>query len=258
MKKVLPFMFICLAACMENKPAEHKPAYDETSLKTFVFATHATTETNAIEQLDSVLQLVSGDSAMFRQTISFLETPFSNPTSPYRNQNLYTKVLQAKLQYPWYNGDEKKIAVDRIRLMQQNNVGNPANDFAYKTPAGYSRRLYDIKANHLLLYFNNPECNACREMKTTLMNSSVIGDKLKIGDLKILSVYTDQDEQLWLNHLSEYPADWIQGRDDNEYLSENKIYDLRAIPSIYLLDKDKNVLLKDCMDITQIEAKLKK
>jgi hypothetical protein len=52
------------------------------------------------------------------------------------------------------------------------------------------------------------------------------------------------------------PAEWIQGRD--EYgLYKNNVYDLRAIPSLYLLDKDKKVLLKDCTDLKEIEKSLK-
>jgi hypothetical protein len=76
--------------------------------------------------------------------------------------------------------------------------------------------------------------------------------------LTILSIYTDQDEKLWLDHLNEFPPRWIQGRDNNEFLYKNKVYDLRAIPTIYLLDSDKKVLLKDVMSVLEIEEKLKK
>ena len=53
------------------------------------------------------------------------------------------------------------------------------------------------------------------------------------------------------------PRQWIHGSDDDEYLYKHDIYDLHAIPSIYLLDKDKKVLLKDCLDIMQLEKILK-
>ena len=142
----------------------------------------------------------------------------------------------------------------RIKLIQQNNIGNPANDFTYTTPAGYKNKMYEIKANYLLLYFNNPECPACKDMKSALASSSIISQKLKAGELKILSIYTDKDEKPWLDHLNEYPGQWLQGRDENEYLFKNNMYDLRAIPTLYLLDKEKKLLLKDCL----IFQKLKK
>jgi len=46
--------------------------------------------------------------------------------------------------------------------------------------------------------------------------------------------------------------------DENEYLYKNKIYDLRAVPTIYLLDKDKKVILKDCTSLLDLEAALNK
>jgi hypothetical protein len=156
----------------------------------------------------------------------------------------------------WYGAYEKEVAAGKLKLLQQNNVGSPANDFTYTTPARYKKRMYDIKADYLLLYFNNPECPACKEMKEALMKSEPVALKVKSGGLIILSMYTDRDEKLWLSHLNEYPESWIQGRDEDEYLYMNKVYDLRAIPTIYLLDKDKKVLLKDCTNVGEIEKVL--
>ena len=36
-------------------------------------------------------------------------------------------------------------------------------------------------------------------------------------------------------------------------IREESLYDLHAIPALYLLDRDKRVLLKDCTDVAQIE-----
>jgi hypothetical protein len=93
-------------------------------------------------------------------------------------------------------------------------------------------------------------------MKAALNELPIISEMVKTGDLKILAMYTDQDEKLWLDSLKSYPAKWIAGRDENEYLYKNKVYDLRAIPTIYLLDKQKKVLLKDVTSVKEIEEVL--
>jgi len=59
-----------------------------------------------------------------------------------------------------------------------------------------------------------------------------------------------------LNHLAEFPEKWIQGRDEDEFLTRNSVYNVKAIPTAYLLDKDKKVLLKDCNSVEQIEKQL--
>ncbi len=258
MKYISILALICLASCMSKSKEEARPLYNEAFLKLFVLNMQTVNETSAIRQLDSIVNTASKDSTVFRQTIHYLIEPFSNPNSSYRIQNLCFRLLQAEINSKWFNTHEKEEAAGKLNLLQQNNIGNLANDFTYVTPAVYKKRMYDIKAKFLLLYFNNPECNACKEIKEALVASSIINQMLKTGDLKILSIYTDKDEKLWLNHLNEYPQSWIQGRDENENLYKNEVYELSAIPTIYLLDKGKKVLLKDGVNVREIERELLK
>ena len=51
--------------------------------------------------------------------------------------------------------------------------------------------------------------------------------------------------QEWLDYLPNYPADWLCGYDPDQVLKSDTVYWLRAIPSLYLLDEEKRVLLKD-------------
>ena len=50
---------------------------------------------------------------------------------------------------------------------------------------------------------------------------------------------------LWQEHIGDYPKEWIIAYDPSLTLRNMDIYNIRAIPSLYLLDKDKKVLLKD-------------
>jgi hypothetical protein len=63
--------------------------------------------------------------------------------------------------------------------------------------------------------------------------------------LTILTVYPDEDLDEWLAHLPKMPANWVHGYDKGMKISREKLYDIRAIPTIFLLDKDKKVILKD-------------
>ena len=65
------------------------------------------------------------------------------------------------------------------------------------------------------------------------------------GQMKVLTFFPDEDVALWRNHLGEMSDEWINGYDKGQVLTVEKRYDLSSIPSFYLLDKDKKVLLKD-------------
>ena len=57
----------------------------------------------------------------------------------------------------------------------------------------------------------------------------------------------------WLNYRHNIPASWINSYDKQLRLRDEELYDLKAIPSLYLLDSEKRVMLKDCNLVPQIE-----
>ena len=138
----------------------------------------------------------------------------------------------------------------------QNNPGQRANNFSFVKPSGEKSSLHGIKADYTLVFFYNPECEACKVYKSILTSSKVITQQVKSGRLKVLAMYVDMDIALWKRHLSEIPKGWINGRDSKDFLFKNKVYDLHAIPTIYLLDKTKKVILKDVLDVRYIENNL--
>ena len=73
------------------------------------------------------------------------------------------------------------------------------------------------------------------------------------GDLKVLVLYPDEDLAAWRDHLKDYPSAWINGYDKGKAITQQRTYDLRAIPAMYLLDAKKRVMAKDCTDVAYIE-----
>ena len=49
------------------------------------------------------------------------------------------------------------------------------------------------------------------------------------------------------------PSSWINAYDAGARISKEELYDLKAIPSMYLLDRDKRVLAKDAFEVGYIE-----
>lgn len=244
-------LLLLLASC--GQPPANQPAaiWDEAALRSWVLR-----QPVSVASVDSLLHLVKEDSAIFRQTVTYLEKPFGDPNSSLRNPAVYLRLLEAKLPSRWYIAAEKEVTRTQIKLLQQNEPGQPANDFTFVTPDGKQQRLYHLKSAYTLLYFYNPECEACKETKKLLEQSSVIKRLVHHHSLTVLAIYIDRDLELWKRHLAELPDNWVHGHDEGEYLYQHDIYNLKAIPSIYLLDRNKRVLLKDCQDIPTIESTL--
>ena len=66
-----------------------------------------------------------------------------------------------------------------------------------------------------------------------------------MGRLAIVNVYIDDDLNAWRQHLPGFPRNWYNGYDTDHVIRRDLIYNIRGIPSLYILDKDKRVVMKD-------------
>ncbi len=168
-----------------------------------------------------------------------------DPNSPYRNEDLYIAVLRNIISWDGLDGIYKLRPEAQLEMALKNRVGEQATDLVLTLSSGRKIRLYDVEAEYTLLYFANPDCSACAQTTGELGHSEIIRHLLDSGELKIVTVYPDENLALWNAHLGDLPADWINTYDAAKQLRGEELYDMRAIPSLYLLDRDKRVLLKD-------------
>lgn len=131
-------------------------------------------------------------------------------------------------------------------------------DFALTLPDGTAKALSALtaSADYTLLYFNNPDCHACRETKDALERSAVLRSRMAAGELNVVSVYTDDEPELWRSHLADYPASWTVALDAAQCVLTEGLYDLSRTPALYLVDRQGRILLSDA-PLTAIEALIK-
>lgn len=168
-----------------------------------------------------------------------------DPNSPFRNEDLYQpyveKLSKSKLTSP----DMAPAFANEARLCALNPIGSPAADFRFTDSNGVTRRLHDVNALHTLLLFSNPGCTACEDLVKSIKSIRNIDRKISMGRLAIVNVYIDDDLNAWRQHLPGFPRNWYNGYDTDHVIRRDLIYNIRGIPSLYILDKDKRVVMKD-------------
>ena len=249
---LIAILLLLLAACSEPTDNVASQTHDtmdlrpsSASLRSIITNPGNLSDTTRLAQLEAVLHKAGTDSASLREVSSVLLAAFDNPNSPFRNNKLATTIWNEQLRSPFLSPEEKAVITKKITLAQQNEPGHAANNFGYTNPLKRKGTLYQIAAPFTLVYFYNPECHACQEMTGVLTASNVISTAISTNRLALLAMYTDRDVALWRRHLFEMPDTWLHGRDSAESIWNNRVYDLRAIPCLYLLDSSKRVLIKD-------------
>lgn len=169
-----------------------------------------------------------------------------NPNSPFYNERLYDVYLQAMLAKLPTGDAQAGTMTFRRKLLSRNRVGTQASNFVYYLPDGTSRSLASttVRGNYLLLVFYDPECGSCHEVLERMKTDEVLNEAVRTKQVSVLAVYTEGNEAVWRKTLADMPKEWTVGT-DREAVKSGALYDLRAMPSLYLLDGQKRVLLKD-------------
>lgn len=178
--------------------------------------------------------------------------------SPFRNDPMYVAVLKVRLKDENITDVEKEQLQHKIDLCSKNNVGSKAENISFITSTGKTEKLNRIKSDYIILFFNDLDCNLCANATEELRNSELITSLEEQNKLRIVTINMDDDFTAWKKKVSGWPKTWVNGYDGNMDILNNNSYDLRAIPSFYLLDKNQNVMLKDkpLANIMEILAQL--
>lgn len=209
--------------------------------------------TVAAQSVGALMKSAEVDSTMFDYFVSLTDKYLYDPNSPFRNDELLIPALEAMVASPMLDEAEKIRPQSQLDMAQKNRIGQKANDFRYTLHDGSAGRMYSIEAEYLIIFINNPDCPACKAIREQICASPMLSEMIERGVMKVLAIYPDEDITAWLNYRHNIPASWINSYDKQLRLRDEELYDLKAIPSLYLLDSEKRVMLKDCNLVPQIE-----
>ena len=189
------------------------------------------------EHINILMEKVTGFGVNDR-FLSLAEKYLYEPNSPYYNDELYLFFLKYEARFHFRNLSQSARFKRHYNMIQKNMEGEPATNFTYETQIGEKSSLYEIDAKYLVLFFNDPSCSECKQVKEELIQQQNVFDSVGV---KVFAVYIDDKPQEW--RQANYPAEWLNGYAPE--IETQDLYNIRALPCLYLLDKDKNVLHRD-------------
>ena len=134
--------------------------------------------------------------------------------SPLRNDRIYCLLLNAIVNDCHTDSTERSRYRFRARLAAANLPGDTASDFAFTADDGSTHSIREYSNQRLCLFFYDPDCENCHTVWTWMQAHPLPAD-VRILRVKVNDKLTMQ-------------------------------YAIKATPTIYLLDKDNIVTLKDC------------
>lgn len=206
--------------------------------------------------MTATMETLAKDPKAYRQMMELAERRFSDAADPIHNETLYMAVLKHASEKFVLSAAEKEKQRLLYEGAKKNMIGSVAIDFDYVTPNDKNvHHLKDLKANNILVYFNNPDCESCEAVKERLASNELINQLVNDKKLIVLAIYPYDDQKLWKK--AKYPKMMINGWNQSRNIENNELYDLPTLPCFYLLDNNFKVLMKNEGSLNKVEAMLK-
>ncbi len=201
-----------------------------------------------IEAVDRVLTLVKPSEDAFK----YFCTHFLNfyAKSEYIGQDavyvhLALKYYNTPGVTPWVDKAQIEKIVDNAKSLEPTLLGKKAADFELTTREGKKFKLYDLKTAYTVLAFWAPDCGHCQKEMPDIIK---FWEKWKSKDVELISIcnrYTpDKIPECW-KFLDERPGmKFTTGVDMYMQSNTQANYWVKSTPMIYILDKDKKIVMK--------------
>ena len=195
----------------------------------------------------TLLDKAEADSAAYVLLRDIAEKYLYEQNSPMLSEDYYILFLERLVDSSLLGEYGTHRLRRQLEAARKNRPGMVAADFAYMTRDGSGATLHKTSTEgNLLLIFYDPDCEHCKEVMDDLQANKTLADAIASGGIKVLAIYSGEDRSLWERTAASLPADWTVGYESGE-LQEYGLYVLRTMPTLYLLDRNKKVLLKDVL-----------
>lgn len=194
------------------------------------------------------LKASSIDTASHRMFFERLDKDLGYYMSNYKVEHTYIKMLQYVLSTKDLAEYRRVFYEHELATINKNLRGSIVPDFRIVTDKGDTTTLYQVQAEYMLLFLHNPSCSTCRKVRSIITKDEVLNKAINSGRLKVLTVYLENDEQLWDTYLrTEAFPQYIHGWNFDQAIEKEALYETRTIPYMFFLDKDKRVIQKNIL-----------
>lgn len=190
---------------------------------------------------------------------SLFQKYYYDANSPFRNEELYMPVLESLLSSRLLSKADHEKYDFQEEMIHKNRVGTKAADFVYTLADVTQERMHAYKSDYLILFFISPGCEVCDKIMHDIENSEVLKkvfsrNSFNRNMLKVLTIYPGDNLKDWIESLSEMPQkNWTHAYDNDMTITNKRVYDIKTIPTMYLLNRNKKILLKDA-SVEEIET----
>jgi len=166
----------------------------------------------------------------------------------------YMEEINKRLQSKFAKNQSAIYSQNRLARLKRFAIGSVAPEISLPDANGKIISLSSLKGKYVLLDFWAAWCGPCRQENPKVVAAY---NKFKNKGFEIYGVSLDDNKDKWLGAIEKDKLTWINVSDLGGWQSSAaKLYNVKAIPKNFLLDKQGKIVAKNLRG-SALEAKLK-
>ncbi len=150
----------------------------------------------------------------------------------------------AKGQAPWVEQETLDKIIDNVNKMKPSLMGKIAQDITVYKEDGSPISLDSIDFEYLVLLFWAPDCGHCKKVMPKIVE---FGDKFQERGVEVFAICTKHMDKVgtcWESIEEKNMTGFINAADEYHRSRFKTKYDVRTTPKIFILDKNKKIIIK--------------
>lgn len=251
MKKFILAIALAIGAAFTAPAQEQFFGLDPDKFMKLIEQTQKMPRDNAMLIVEQTMQVMSTNPKSYRKALDMVLNRLSDPTDSLHNEDVYMAVLKHATESFVLSNNEKMRPKALLESAMKNRIGKTANDIDYITDKGEKGNLLNNDKRFTLLYFNDPDCDACAKVKENLQASAAIKQAVETGIVRVVAINPMANEKQWKK--TQMPAWVTNGWNKSQSINDGGSYDLPTLPVFYVLGRDNTVLAKNEASLKRIE-----
>ena len=230
-------------------------------MNTYLENLTAKTPDSLIVSCEYLINKSKANPKVFRYVVSYL-------TSTYERSKIMglekvfvhlVNTYYATNEVDWIDETQMFKIIDRAETIEPLMIGAKAPNLVLRDTSDIIHNLHKLPSYLIMVIFYDPDCGHCKKEIPVIKQN--YDEWLKDGiSISVMAVCVELDREKWLKFINTYDiGDWINVAEfktfvDGEYNRENdpyvtpfpyikQLYDINGTPKVYLLDKNKNILV---------------
>lgn len=204
-------------------------------------------KSRSLASTDKLIEKISKNPVLLIQFTKAAEENIYSPRADVWIDEVYIKFLQAITNNKKIPESRKKRYSHQLKVLEKSMVGSRAPEFKFTTREGKEATYFPMTTPTMLI-FGDPSMTEWRLSRLSMETNIQLIQALDKGKVNILFIVPEDNKKGWIEDTSNYPSNWTVGCSADV----KEIFDFRVAPSIYIIDGEGKIAMKNVDSTTAI------